>query len=349
ATGGQVPGSNNYEEKATVTIAANPGNLEKTGFMFAGWNTQADGKGTHYAANDTFKMGLANVTLYAKWDVASYVLSFESNGGSVVVAQNVANQTRAKMPIAPTKTGYIFAGWYKDTALTTAWNFKTDMVTKPTTLYAKWTVNSSSGSGGDYNPTPTPPPIEPTPEQPTPPGNPKEEPKPQMTFTDILAHWAQEMIEDIAARGIINGYPDGSFRPNDPITREHIAAMIARAFDLEPTREATSFSDVPNSHPYYEAIMQLQQAGIIDGSDGAYNPDAPMTRAQMAKVIVLAFGLTPGGTSTFQDVAKTHWSYDYIAALEAHGIALGDNGNFNPDEPVTRAEFVAFLYRAFHL
>ncbi len=210
-------------------------------------------------------------------------------------------------------------------------------------------TSTDSNTDSNLETKPETKPIEPTPEQPTPPEVPKEEPKPKITFNDIFGHWAKAMIENIAARGIINGYPDGSFRPNDPITREHIAVMIARAFDLEPKREATIFSDVPTNHPYYEAIMQLQQAGIIDGSDGAFNPDAPMTRAQMAKVIVLAFGLTPGGTSNFQDVSKTHWSYDYIAALEAHGIALGDNGKFNPNEPVTRSEFVAFLYRAFNL
>ncbi|MEG0473279.1 MAG: S-layer homology domain-containing protein, partial [Solibacillus sp.] len=64
------------------------------------------------------------------------------------------------------------------------------------------------------------------------------------------------------------------------------------------------------------------------------------------KILILAFEITPGGTSTFQDVPTTHWSYGYIAALADNGIALGDNGNFRPYEPVTRAQFVAFMYRA---
>ncbi|WP_274310208.1 S-layer homology domain-containing protein [Solibacillus daqui] len=218
------------------------------------------------------------------------------------------------------------------------------------------TSNGSDSSGGGYNstPEPSPTPIEPKPEQPAPsPVEPKpeqpEEPIPSYRFNDISNNWAKVMIEDIAAHGIITGYPDGTFRPNAPIQRQHVALMFTRAFELTAKRDAASFSDVPTDHPYYEAITLLQQAGIIDGSDGAFNPDAPMTRAQMAKVIVLAFGLTPGGTSTFQDVSKTHWSYDYIAALESNGIALGDNGSFNPDEPVTRAQFVAFMYRALNL
>ncbi|MFJ7734765.1 S-layer homology domain-containing protein [Lysinibacillus sp. NPDC097287] len=233
------------------------------------------------------------------------------------------------------------------------------------------TSSGSDNGGGGYNPTPepsptpNPTPVEPKPEQPAPtpteptkpvptPEGPKqpempEEPKSSITFNDISTNWAKDMIEDIAARGIITGYPDGSFRPNEPIRREHVAVMFARAFELTPKREATQFSDVPTSHPYYDAITKLQQAGIIDGSNGKFNPNEPLTRAQLAKILVLAFGLTPGGTSTFQDVPTTHWSYDYIAALADVGIALGDNGNFRPDEPVTRAQFVAFMYRALNL
>lgn len=357
AIGGQEPvDTNTYETGKSVAVAANTGNLEKTGFTFTGWNTQADGKGTSYAANTLLTMGSVNVTLYAKWvgnsysggyspNQVSYSLIFESNGGSKVATRSILHNDKSTEPEAPTKAGYTFAGWYKDSALTKAWDFTKDVLTEHTTLYAKWTLNSTA-SNGDNTPTP----IEPVP-TPVEPGQPEipEEPTPKITFNDISTNWAKDMIEDIAARGIITGYPDGSFRPNAPIKREHVAVMLARAFELTQKREATQFSDVPTSHPYYESITKLQQAGIIDGSNGAFNPSESLTRAQLAKILVLAFGLTPGGTSTFQDVPKTHWSYDYIAALADVGIALGDNGNFRPDEPVTRAQFVAFMYRALNL
>lgn len=62
-------------------------------------------------------------------------------------------------------------------------------------------------------------------------------------------------------------------------------------------------------------------------------------------MLVGVLGLTSEETSPFADVDRHHWGAGYIAVLEREGIALGDNGHFRPNEPVTRAQFVAFLYR----
>ncbi|ANY70540.1 hypothetical protein BBD42_03580 [Paenibacillus sp. BIHB 4019] len=175
------------------------------------------------------------------------------------------------------------------------------------------------------------------------------DPKPVVNFKDISGHWAQEMIEELASQGIITGFADGSFNPNESIQRQHMALIFMRAFELEPVRELESFSDVSPNHANYEAIALLQQAGIVDGTNGKFNPSEPVTRAQMAKIVALALKIELGGTSPFQDVPSTHWSYAYVAALAELGIILGDNGKFNPDEPVTRVQFVAIMYRALHL
>ncbi|GAB6928898.1 hypothetical protein JCM10914A_28810 [Paenibacillus sp. JCM 10914] len=422
ATGGLVPiDSQTYETGNHVTVADNTGSLVKTGYTFNGWNTEADGSGTSFAANETFNIIAANVTLYAMWDVNHYTVTFESNRGSVVAPQNKSYNEMATEPSAPTKPGYTFGGWYKEITLTNQWIFTKDIVTGNTTLYAKWIGNSSSGSsgsgGGGYIPTP---PQNSTvyfetnggnvivslsvandsrlAELPTPtkegftfggwyqdvaltqkwdlltdrvtkniklyakwiantspdpkPGQEPDGPKPELpavSFDDISGHWAKGMIEELASRGIITGYPDGSFHPNESIQRQHMALIFVRAFELEPTREAVTFSDVSSSHPYYEAISSLQQAGIVDGTNGRFNSNEPVTRAQMAKTVALALKIKPGGTSTFQDVPMAHWSYHYIAALADLEIVLGDKGKFKPNEPVTRAEFVAMMYRALNL
>ncbi|MFJ7922223.1 S-layer homology domain-containing protein [Lysinibacillus fusiformis] len=358
ATGGQVPvNSQTYENGHSVTVADNSGKLVKTGFTFNGWNTKADGSGINYMVNTKFIINASDVTLYALWKINRYTLSFESNGGSVVAIQNISYNGTTTEPIAPTKQGYTFGGWFKEVTLNNSWDFTKDTVIRNTTLYAKWIeINSTGGSGGhiptpETNPNPKP---TPTPEIPVKPEIPSEpeipvQPIPTITFSDISTHWAKEMIEYMAPHGIINGYPDGTFRPDDSIQRQHVAIIFSRAFELVPRREAIPFNDVAPSHPYYEEIMKLQQAKIIDGSNGSFHPSESLTRAQMAKIIVLAFGLTPKGTSHFEDVSTTHWAHDYIATLEDHGVAQGDNGSFRPNEPVTRAQFVAFLYRALHL
>lgn len=110
----------------------------RTGYTFAGWALSAGGS-VAYADGASFTMGSSNVTLYAKWSLIAYTVSFNSNGGSAVSSQTIYYGGLVTQPTAPTRTGYTFAGWYKESALTNAWNFSSDVVTGNTTLYAKWT------------------------------------------------------------------------------------------------------------------------------------------------------------------------------------------------------------------
>lgn len=251
---------------------------------------------------------------------AKVKITLHTNGGTVIEPIDITYNTKVSDLPVPTREGYRFDGWYQDEALTKQWQEETIM-RENVSLYAKWTAL---------------PVEEPEPPQPS---------KPIVMFDDLKGHWAKEMIEELAVLGIIRGYEDGTFRPNASISRMHVAVLLTRAFSLEVVREADDFSDVSTTHHYYEAIKTLQQAGIIDGVDGAFLPSENMTRAQLAKVLVGVLGLTPEGTSSFADVDQKHWSTGYIAVLEREGIALGDNGAFNPNKPVTRAQFVAFLYR----
>lgn len=79
--------------------------------------------------------------------------------------------------------------------------------------------------------------------------------------------------------------------------------------------------------------------------DDAFRPTENMTRAQLAKALVGVLGLTPEGTSSFVDVDSANGSTGYIVVLEREGIVLGDNGNFRPNGTVTKAQFIALLYR----
>ncbi|GLC88053.1 leucine-rich repeat protein [Lysinibacillus piscis] len=318
------------------TAGIEPISPTKTGYVFTGWYKEPTFVTKWNFATDVVR---ENVTLYAKWLYNStpiieddfpqlFTVWFETNGGTMINNRMITENELIKDPPIPMKEGHTFEGWYKDPNFIVKWDLEKDRVTTTTKLYAKWLENSK------LVPVPIPEPVEP--------------PTPFITFSDISDHWAREMIEEIATQSIVRGYLDGTFRPNEFIKRQHVVVMMERAFDLEPIREVVSFTDVPVNHPYYESIMKLQQAGVIDGSNGAFHPDAMLTRAQMAKILVEALHIPLGGTSSFKDVDTNHWGYSYISALEREGIALGSNGYFKPNDPLTRAQFVAILYRTFN-
>ena len=128
--GGETIASEIVDDGTTYT----PKTTSRTGYTFAGWFTDED-------LTSAFADGTqitADTTLYAKWTINEYTVTFNANGGSAVTEQKVEYNATASEPSDPTKTGYTFAGWYADAELTTAFDFATP-VTADTTLYAKWT------------------------------------------------------------------------------------------------------------------------------------------------------------------------------------------------------------------
>ncbi|MCC5827666.1 InlB B-repeat-containing protein, partial [Alkalimonas sp.] len=110
ATGGAVPPAQVKVENVTLTLAGNSGNLERTGFTFGGWNTQPDGSGTDYAAGGNYTANEA-VTLYAKWLINSYTVTFIDWDGTVLTTETVNHGAAATAPAAPSRMGHSFTGW----------------------------------------------------------------------------------------------------------------------------------------------------------------------------------------------------------------------------------------------
>ena len=123
------------------TTIAEPSAPTREGYSFAGWF--ADAGLTTAWSFETDTMPAAAITLYAKWSINSYVVSFDENGGSAVAGQTLDFGSLVSEPADPSREGHSFAGWFADAALTTVWDFDADTVpAHPITLHAKWDVNS---------------------------------------------------------------------------------------------------------------------------------------------------------------------------------------------------------------
>ena len=114
-------------------------NPTKTGYEFKGWSTGDDSKAE---TTVTITKGTSGDLSYkAVWEKKSYTVTFDSKGGSAVEAAAIKYEEKITKPSDPTKAGYTFAGWYKETACENVWEFDKDVVSDETTLYAKWTAN----------------------------------------------------------------------------------------------------------------------------------------------------------------------------------------------------------------
>lgn len=169
------------------------------------------------------------------------------------------------------------------------------------------------------------------------------------TFTDINGHWAQAHIEHLLGLGLISGFPDGTFKPNQSITRAQVASILVSELGL--TAQAATFPDVPASHWANGAVGAIAAHGTMSGYlDGSFKPDQAMNRAEIASVLSSAYGFVQNtAASPFSDVTATHWAFGPIMALVDNYITEGyPDGTFKPNSAMTRAEFSVFMAKAIH-
>lgn len=172
--------------------------------------------------------------------------------------------------------------------------------------------------------------------------------KPAPTFEDVSeTNWAAPYIQFLAGHNVMNGVSLTHFGPNQSMTRGETAQALMNLLTLDMSMPPNpGFKDVSEDHPYYLAIAKLTQVGLFAKAD-AFNPDAPLTRAQMAKVLTKALNLEATTSSSFTDVSDTHWAKSYIDALVSQDITTGyPDQTFKPSKETSRAEFAAFLARA---
>ena len=150
--------------------------------------------------------------------------------------------------------------------------------------------------------------------------------------------------------GYIIGYPDGTVRPENYITRAEIATIFFRMLTDDSRAnvwsQSNSFSDVSSSDWFNNAVSTLENAGVISGySDNTFRPNEFITRAELVKIAVSFYGTTAGKDTHFSDTSA-HWANAFIEAAREMGFVDGyTDGTFRPDDYVTRAEAMKIINR----
>ena len=324
--------------------AVKPANPTRSGYTFKGW--YLDGEKYDF---DTPVTG--NITLVAKWTednngsgggstTHTYTLKYETNGGKKIDSESKRSEWTkdyGHLPV-PTRSGYAFTGWYSDKKLTKLITDDVKVNTSVVTIYAGWRKSSVPAmlNGDDHFAY-----IQGYADGTVHPDNNitraqvatiffrllDEDVRDDSlttynTFTDVSAdYWANTAISTMSELGVIQGYSDGTFRPNAFITRAQFAAICAR-FDDTVKRGSSDFTDI-DGHWAEAEIERAATLGWIQGyNDGTFRPNNNITRAQAMTMINRVLCRLPEdeddllrGMNTWTDCNPGDWCY--LAVQEA--------------------------------
>ncbi|MCW1242338.1 S-layer homology domain-containing protein [Bacillus pretiosus] len=172
-------------------------------------------------------------------------------------------------------------------------------------------------------------------------------------FTDVQSgQWYTKAINEMAAKGIIAGQGDGTFGLGLDVTRAQVATFMVKAKGLTTGSTETSFSDVPSNDPYAKYIAAAEANKVMAGvGNGQFGPYEKLTRAQMAQILVNAYGFKADESNkqTFSDLEGLGWATakSSIETLASLGLISGyGDGTFQPNKVVSREEAAQFIYNA---
>jgi hypothetical protein len=178
----------------------------------------------------------------------------------------------------------------------------------------------------------------------------------QINFTDVSGdHWANDFIQELSGRGIVKGFPDGSFKPNAEVTRAQFASMLSGAFNMGQVRSMVNFSDVNRSFWGYNGIQMAYTQGFMSGYPaGDFRPNERIPRAQALVSLSNGLRYAPTGSvdstlSIFNDAGSVPgYARSGVAAATEKRITVNypDIAQLSPNRTMTRAEAVAFIYQA---
>lgn len=176
-------------------------------------------------------------------------------------------------------------------------------------------------------------------------------------FSDVQNHWARLFIEALAGRRILNGYPDGTFRPNNSVTRAEFAAVLAAVFTLPPKRQYVPFVDVPTNHWALGAIKKTYETGFLSGyPNKTFRPNDRIARGDVFVAIVN--GLDIGAQikpDLLPSLGQIYQDANAIANYARNQVAIATSANLvtsypnikllSPNVAATRADVAAIVYQ----
>ncbi len=171
-------------------------------------------------------------------------------------------------------------------------------------------------------------------------------------FTDIIGHWAESIIANLHSRGIIKGKTANTYCPEDKINRAEAVTLLMRMMDaVDSSYVVLSFDDVNETDWFCEDVKKAYAMGIIS-ADTAFRPYDPITRQEMAKLVVnvceiMSSSVISPQELSFSDVSSiSDWAIPFVSKAVGAGLVKGmDDGSFLPNRNVTRAEAAAFISR----
>jgi hypothetical protein len=176
------------------------------------------------------------------------------------------------------------------------------------------------------------------------------------SFSDVNSnYWAANFIQELSQRGIVAGFPDGNFKPDQQVTRAQFAAMLNKAFQKAPTRSGIRFADVPSNYWATSAIQNAYVTGFMSGYPGnTFQPNQAIPRQQV--LVSLANGLEYSPKGDVETTLQNFNDEGNIAAYARSPIAAATENNvvvnypnlkfLNPTQVTTRAQVAAFIYQA---
>jgi S-layer homology domain len=177
--------------------------------------------------------------------------------------------------------------------------------------------------------------------------------------SDTAGNWAEPFIKALVEKDIIKGYPDGTFKPDRPITRAEFAALLNKAFDLQPIKGTRKFKDVATSYWANSVIQKAYQSGFLAGyPNDIFAPDRNIIRIESLVALTNGSKLSPTGNldlnGVFSDAAQVpSYAQNALIAATQRCIAVSveyestklPGGNFGPNAVATRADVAAYIHQ----